>query len=470
MAKDSMEETPQALATQDDETLFVEPPTFEVDYKGDCAYEVKVSVPAANKAHQRARLVDELGETAEVPGFRPGRAPKQLLLAKFGKAIATEADGKLISAAFEKLIEDEKLLPISPPDIDGLEEGKESSADQPIEVTFKFEVAPRVELGNYRGLKVERPVVTVDEKDVDEAIDNTRDQYATYEPFKGKAAEGDQVTISFEGTVDGEVFAGGSATEYPYVLGTKRFFPEFEEGLKGAKKGEELTLTVQLPDDLPNDDIKGKEAQFTIKVDEVKRKKKPELDEAFAKELGHDSVDDMRASVKTGLQAGSAQQSQSIVESRLVSQIVEASTFEIAETTVESTTQGVVRDYYQEIAAGRLDPAVLGESSEEFMAKARETAVEEIRRAVVISEIADVEGLEVTDEDWEAEASGIAQRYGIESEIVKNYLAGDDMRSTTHNRILARKTLGRIVELAEVTDKEVPREELEEAENTEKDA
>jgi trigger factor len=469
MAKESMENS-QALAAEDDDNLFVEPPKFEVDYKGDCAYEVKVTVPAANKAHQRQRLVEEMGQTAEVPGFRPGRAPKQLLLAKFGKAIASEADGKLISAAFEKLVDDEKLTPIAAPDIDGLEEGKDSPADQPIEITFKFEVAPRVELGNYRGLKVERPVVTVDDTDVDEAIKETLGQHAAFESFKGKAAEGDQVVITFEGTVDGEAFPGGSAQEYPYVLGTQRFFPEFETALKGAKKGAELTVTVQLPDDLPNDDIKGKEANFTIQVNEVKRKKLPTLDDDFAKELGHDSVDDMRAKVKEGLQRGSAQQSQSIVESRLVSLIVEASTFEIAESTIQGTTQGVVRDLYQEIAQGRLDPSVLGEDNEAFMAKSRDTAIDEIKRAVVVSEIADVEGLEVTDEDWEAEASGIAKQYGIESEIVKNYLAGDDMRSTTHNRILARKTLARIVELAEVSDKEVPREELEEAENTEEDA
>ena len=469
MAKESMEDTQQALANPDEENPFVEPPSFEVDYKGDCAYEVKVSVPPANKARQRERLVEELRETAEVPGFRPGRAPRQLLQAKFGKAIASEADGKLISAAFEKLVEDEKLNPIAPPEIDGLDEDSATPAEEAIEVTFKFEVAPRVELGNYRGLKVERPVVTVDDKDVDEALEETRAQSAAFESFRGKAAEGDQVVITFEGTIDGEAFPGGSAQEYPYILGTKRFFPEFEEALQGVKKGGEVSCTVQMPDDLPDEAIRGKEAQFTIKVDDVKRKKVPPVDEAFAKELGHDSVDDMRKAVKESLQRGSAQQSQSIVESRLVEQIVEASSFEIAERTVEETVTSVMRDIYQDVAAGRMDMSSL-ENPDDLQKMARERALREIKGAVVISEIADVEGLEVTDEDWEAEASGIAQQYGIESEIVKNYLAGADMRSTTHNRILARKTLARIVELAEVADKEVPREELEEAENTEKDA
>ena len=470
MAKDTMEDTQQAVANPDDaENIFVEAPVFEIDYKGDCAYEVKVSVPAANKARQREILVDELGQSAEVPGFRPGRAPKNLIVAKFGKAISAEADSKLLAAAFDKLIEDEKLNPITAPEVDGIDETKTAGSDEPIVVTFKFDVAPRVELGNYRGLKVERPVVTVDEKDVDEAIEETRGQSASFETFKGKAAEGDQVVITFEGKVDGEAFPGGSAQGYPYILGTKRFFPEFEEALKGVKKGEEVPCTVKLPDDLPNEDIRGKEAQFTITIDEVKRKKLPALDDAFAKELGHDSVDDMRKAVRESLQRGSSQQSQSIVETRLVDQIVDASTFEISPRTIEETVQSVMRDIYQDVASGRVDISAVSDQ-DGLVALANDRAMKEIKGAVVISEIADVEGLEVNDEDWEEEASGIAQRYGIESEIVKNYLAGADMRSTTHNRILARKTLARIVELAEVTDKEVPREELEQAETTEEDA
>lgn len=470
MANDSIEQTQAALAGTDAESPFVEPPAFKIDYKGACAYEVKVSVPASNKAQQRNKLIDELSATAEVPGFRPGRAPRPLLVAKYGKAVASEADSKLISASFEKLIEDEKLELIAPPEIEGLDGEKAPGENDPIEVTFKFEVAPRVDLGNYRGLKVERPVVTVDDKDVDEAMQETLQRYATYETTDAAAQDGDQIVISFEGTIDGEAFAGGKADHYPYVMGTKRFFPEFEAALEGATAGSELTCTVAMPDDLPEASIAGKQADFTIKVEEVKRKQLPDLTEEFAKELGYESVDDMRVKAKESLQRGSSAQSARIVESRLVDQIVEASTFEIAETTVGETTKGVLNEIIQEISSGRMDPSILEGEEGALMNKARERALSEIKGAVVISEIADVEGLEVTEEDWEQEATGLAQRFGMETEIVKNYLAGQDMRSTTHNRILARKTLARIVELAEITDKEVPRDELESAGDDQKDA
>ncbi|MCB1217939.1 trigger factor, partial [bacterium] len=205
MSEKDVEES--AVAVQDagsGEFEFTEDPTFSVDYKGECAYEVKVSIPAANTLKQSDEMFEELQEEAELPGFRRGKAPRRLVERKFGKAVRGEAVEKLVSAAFRKLIKAEELRPIDYPDIEGLENVHELPADAPLDFVLKFEVAPRVTLGDYKGIAVERPVLLIDKKAVEEAIDSFRERQASYVAIEqGEAQEGDQVIIDFAGTLNG---------------------------------------------------------------------------------------------------------------------------------------------------------------------------------------------------------------------------------------------------------------------------
>jgi len=253
-----LNETPEVIvpepkhADDEEELQFAEEPQFEVEYKGDCAYAVKCSIAAVNEKAQAAEMLDELQDEAQLPGFRRGRAPRRLIENKFSKIVRGEAAQKLVSAAFKKLIATQALKPIHLPDIDGLEKLKERAPEAPIECTFKFEVMPRCELGQYRGIEVERPVLKVTDADVGRVLDSMRDRFAVYEASKKAAAEGDQVIIDFKGLIEGKEFAGGSAENYPYILGSKRFFAQFEEVLKGAKTGAELSCDVPFPADYSN--------------------------------------------------------------------------------------------------------------------------------------------------------------------------------------------------------------------------
>ncbi len=451
-----------ARAETAEESTFVEPPSYQIDYKGDCAYEVHVEVPAANKAKQRSELIDELQGEAEIPGFRRGRAPRKLLESKFGKALSGEVAGKLVEASFEKLVKDEKLRPIAQPEIEGLEEDKAPAESEPLAFTLKFEVAPRVELGNYRGLEVERPVVTVDEQDAENAIEEQRSHRATFETVEGEAAqEGDQVVIDFEGAVDGEPFDGGSASSYPYILGTQRFFPEFETALAGMKTGESKTFDVALPDNLPNEAIKGKTAQFTVTVQELKRRVPPPLDDAFAKESGFESLADMRANVAERLREGSASQSDRIANERLLQQIVENSIFEFAKTTVSEAVESEVQTMLRQAVQSGMTPQALQEQMDDLRQRAEERALNSLKHMVVLSEIAEVEGIEVTEKDFEREASTMAGQFGVDAATVMGYLASEEQRSSTYVRLLNGKAMDAVREHAKITDKEVPHDELE---------
>jgi trigger factor len=449
-------------AEEAEEPIFVEDPSFEIDYKGDCAYEVKVSIPPANRKKQAEDMFDELKQEAEVPGFRRGKAPRKLIERKFAKAVRSEVDAKLVSAAFDKLITDKDLHPIASPDIDGLEGLKDIPEDQPITLTFKFEVGPRVELGKYRGIEVERPVVSVDEKDVDEAVEEQRQRMAVFETVAdAEAKEGDQVIIDFKGTVDGVEFAGGSAENYPYILGTRRFFAEFEDALQGAKAGDEKECDVTFADNYPNADLQGKTAHFTIKVKEIKRRQAPELTDELAQQFGYESIADMREKFTEQMRAGSAAQSDRIAEARALEKIIEDSKFEIPNKLIENLTDRLHEEEVRRLLSARVPLAQVRERDEELRAHAREHALNEIKSTVVLNEIAEAEGLEVTDEDFEQEAHAIADRTGLASTIISQYIREGEERSSYESRILRAKALRTIIENAQVTDKELPREEME---------
>ncbi|MCX5759792.1 MAG: trigger factor [Candidatus Hydrogenedentes bacterium] len=258
-------DVPAAEEGGEDEFKFVEEPAFEIDHKGDCLYEVKVSIPPANERKLAADTFDELQHEAELPGFRRGRVPRKLIERKFAKVVRNDVEGKLVKAAVVKLIKEKDLKPTGVPEVVDYEKNDHRQADDPIAFTLKFEVGPRVDLCKYRGVSVERPLYIVQDKDTEDAIKTLQSRYSVFDAVEGaEAADGDQAIISFKGLIDGAEFPGGAAENYPDILGSKRFFPEFEEVLIGAKSGDTRTCHVTFPDSYPAEHLRGRTAQFEI--------------------------------------------------------------------------------------------------------------------------------------------------------------------------------------------------------------
>lgn len=461
------DEAPPEEVKEEEESDFVEDPEFELDYKGDCAYEVKVTISPVNETQKSAEMIDELKKEAEVPGFRPGRAPRKLIEKKFGKIVKGEVEAKLVSAAFQNLIKKEDLQPLGLPDIEGLEEGKDRPDGEPLQFTFKFEVAPRVELGKYKGISVERPVVKVRDEEVNHVIDDMRSRYSVFETLEeGVAADGDQITIDFRGTVDGEEFAGGSASDYPYILGTKRFFPEFEKALLGSSPGDEVSCTVTLPDNLPNEELRAKKADFTIKVKELKRRQMPELNDDFAKQAGFENVDDMREKIRLQIQEDASEQSNAVAEDRALESVIKGCRYEMPASLIEELSNDIYRQRVAQLRRIGDSMADIEAREEELRKEAREATENEIKRVITLNEIGKAEDVEVTDDDFEQEIATMARRAGLQSDVVANYLEEGGRRGQTEGRIFRAKAMKVIMDNAKVKDKEVTQEELELQENT----
>jgi len=298
---------------------------------------------------------------------------------------------------------------------------------------------------------------------VDEQIKQMLERGATYEPLEeGAAEDGDQAVIDFVGKIDDEPFPGGSATDYPYVLGTKRFFPEFEAAMIGAAPGQEVSCEVAFPDDYREESLRGKLAHFTITLKSVNRRVVPEATDEFAKGLGYDSLEAMRASVEERLRESAADTSARLAERNAISAVVEASTFEMPKSLIERVSADNYAESVQELMRMRVPQSLIAEQEEELRARARDNAIEEIKRLVVLNEISEAEGIEVTEEDFESEMEEMAARTGVGLDALGDYIGGDaERRSRYEDRIYRAKALKVILDNAVITDKEVTDEELE---------
>lgn len=466
--KTTTEETVEETNATEQETEgkdfeFVEAPSFEVDYKGDCLYEVKVSIPAANEKKLSEDVLDELRQEAELPGFRRGRAPRKLLEKKFAKAVRSDVDLRLINAAFEKLIEEKELKPLSAPNVEDFEADASKRKDgDPLNFTLKFEVLPKIDLGKYRGLEVERPVMKTTDEDIARVIENTRGRLAVYETVEGiAAADGDQVIITFKGTVDGEEFPGGAAENYPYILGTKRFFPEFENALVGAKTDDTVACDVSFGDDYGAAHLRGKTAHFEITINEIKRRNLPDLNDEFAKQVGHDSLDAMKKNIEDRLKESAQKESESVARSRALEAIITGSTFELPKSLIESMARENYESKIKELREMRIPNAEIAQRDEELRTSAHTAAEDSIKAWVTVREIAEAEGIEVTDEDFEKEAAQIAARTGVAIDAVSKFLGESERRNSYELRMLEDKVMALVLAEAKITDKEVEAEELE---------
>ncbi|MFP4192120.1 MAG: trigger factor, partial [Candidatus Hydrogenedentota bacterium] len=363
----------------DEETFkFVEDPEFDVKYQGDCLYEVDISIPPANRTKKSEELFSELKSEAEVPGFRPGRAPRRVLEKRFGKAVKGEVISQLLDAAFKKLLEEQELEPLDTPDIEGIKENEDTPDTEPLKFTLKFEVGPIAKIDDYKNLELEREVLKVGDDEVDAALERLGERNQDYVTVDDAAQEDDQVVIDFDGAVDGEFFEGGAGRDYPYILGAKRFFPEFDEVLTGAKAGDEKQCEVTLPGHMPNEALRGQKAQFTLKVKNVKRKQNPELNDEFAQNLGYENLSDMREKIRESIQ----ERYDSVLDSRLreqaVDKLVDMASFELPQSWVTRLTEGYVNDLRSE-AGYEQDETGSEEEEAEWRKHAQERAEREIK-------------------------------------------------------------------------------------------
>ena len=420
-----------------------------------------VTIPAATITSKVEGEVKKIAPQVRMPGFRAGKVPANLVKKLHGPAIHQEALNTSIREAMDKLVADNALRPAMNPDVkltDGYEEGKDA------ELTVSLEILPTIAAPSLDGLKLDKLTVPVSDEAVTEAVANIAKQQQRFETKDGEAADGDQVIIDFTGKLDGVEFDGGKAEKAPLVIGADRFIPGFEEQLKGIKAGDERTITVTFPEDYPAENLAGKETTFDIVAHEVKAPAESKLDDDFAKELGLESLEQLTGLLRGQLEQETAGLTRTAMKRSLLDQLAAGHDFDVPPTMVEAEFSQIWQQLIQE-AQNEEDPAAALEEIEAEKDDYRKIAERRVRLGLLLSEIGQANGVEVTQQEMGMLMQQAAQQYRPEDrQRFFEYVQQDPMMAAQLRAPLYEdKVVDFLIEKAEVTEREVTRDELQAA-------
>jgi trigger factor len=422
-----------------------------------------VTISAGDIASRIEGEVQRMAPQVRMPGFRPGKVPANLVKKMHGPALHQEALNTSIKEAMDKLVADNRLRPAMQPEVslgEGYEEGKDA------ELSVSLEVLPQIDAPSLDGLKLEKLVVPVADSEVDEAISRIASQQKRFaDAEEGKAAElGDQVVVDFVGKLDGVAFDGGTAENQAIELGAGRLIPGFEEQIVGAKAGEERQIVVTFPEDYPAENLKGKETTFDITVHAVKVAGETAIDDDFAKELGLESLEQLKGLLRGQLEQETAGLTRTQMKRALLDQLASSHDFDVPPSMVEAEFNQIWEQLKQEAAREEDPEAALAELEAE-KDDYRGIAIRRVRLGLLLSEIGQQNGIEVSQQEMQMLVAQASQQYRPEdrqrfAEYIRSEpLAAAQLRAPLYED----KVVDFLFDKAEVTEREVSREELQEA-------
>lgn len=413
---------------------------------------LKITLPAeeVNKGFKKA--VAKIAGQVNIPGFRKGKAPRNIIEMHYGKeAVKQEAFELVANQCYTEALEQEKLIPVSDPKVEDsvFEENKD------MELTIKVTLKPEVKLGDYKELHVEKEVVEVTDEAVEEQVQGLRSRHAKMvEAEEGAVIEkGDFAIIDFAGTVDGEPFSGGEGKGYPLEVGSNSFIPGFEDQLVGLKKGDSTDVDVTFPEEYFVKELAGKQAIFKVNVQDVKRKELPELtDEYVAANSDCKTVEELRASYKERMQKAAENNAQIAYEKALIDLAVANAEFEVPEIMIEDRVTQMIDEMRMSLEARKLTLEQYMQYSGIDMKQLRErqhdAAVENVKTDIVLDAIAKAENIQVSMEDVDSELSAIASQHGATLEDVKKIIKSNGTMGLLLANILRRKAAHVIIDSA----------------------
>ncbi len=427
--------------------------------------EFEVVVPASELDDRLATRLNEIQGQVQIKGFRPGKVPVNHLRRLYGKSSMAEIVQAVINEiARDTLTERGERAALSPdfklPEDEGAAE-KILNGEADLTYTMSYEVLPAVEVADFSSISVERPVVEGTDAEVDEETAKLAESARTFSPKDGKSEDGDRMTISYVGKVDGEVFPGGSDENATIRLGTSQFIPGFAEQLVGLAAGEEKTITVTFPEDYGATHLAGKEANFDIVVKEVAAADPLTLDDELAKRVGLESLDQLKDAIRQQIQSRYTMQARQKVKRQLLDQLDTLHTFELPPKMVEQEFDNIWRQIVGEM--GQQGRTFESENTTEEAAREdyHKSAERRVRRGLVLSEIGEKNKIEVTEPEVQrALQAQLRQFPGREKQLVDYYRANPDAIASLRAPIFEEKGVDYVLELVKVTDKTVTAEEL----------
>ena len=414
---------------------------------------------AVEKAYRKLR------RKINVPGFRPGRAPRKIIEGMYGAEVFyEEAINIAFPEAYEAAVKEQELQVVGYPAVelvgDATQDGFTFKATAP--------VYPEVTLGQYKGLSAPKDEVKVTAADVDERVKILQDRNTRLVSVDREAKEGDTAVIDFEGFLEGKPFDGGKGENHSLELGSHSFVPGFEEQVVGMKAGEEKDIDITFPEDY-HADLAGKAVVFKVKVHEVKEKEVPALDDEFAKDVSEfDTLKDLKADLKKKITEERQKDADRAFEDALMEQVAEGITADVPDAMVEGQARQFLENFKMQIAQQGIPydqyMKMTGMDEQKLLEDAKEPALRQVRLDLALAAIIKAENIEVSDEEVEAEFKKMADQYGMELDMVKKYLQADQVK----DQVTTQKAIAVVVDSAVATKPEKKDEEKKPAKKTKK--
>lgn len=427
--------------------------------------EIKITVPATDLDSQLSSKLDELRGQARIRGFRPGKVPVTHLKRLYGKSVMAEIIQETVNDSTQKALDDRAEKPAYQPEIKLTEDQEEiqrvmnGAAD--FEYTVSFEVLPKIELGDFSTIELQRETLTIPDEEIKESIERLAEQNRPFAAKEGAAEDGDRVSMDYLGKIDGEPFEGGADTDSDIVLGSDSFIPGFEDQLVGAKAGEERTIEVTFPDDYPAAHLAGKTATFDITVKAVSAPGEAPEGDALAQTLGLEDLDKLRTVIRDQIEGEIASHGRMKLKRDLLDALDVAYSFDLPPTLVEREFDAIWKQVEGDLEkAGKTfeDEDTTEEKAREDYQKIAERRV---RLGLLLAEIGERNEIELSDDEVNrALMARIRQFPGQEQQVFDFYQQNPAALAEIRAPLFEDKVIDFILELAKVTNKEVTKEEL----------
>ncbi len=431
-----------------------------VEHISKCKVLLRIAVEPGDLAAEFARVEHEVLKHATLPGFRPGKAPRERVVKVFESRIADEVKRAALNNSYKQALEEQHLRPVTAPEVEEVEFGRDTGLCYHATV----EVEDPFELPSYQGLVVNRPNRVVTEEDVNTALERLRDQQASFATVNRPLQPNDFVVVNYQGTVDGKPItdlaptARGLAEQKKFWLYAQpdNFLPGFSDQLLGAAAGDKRTVTITFPADFVSQSLAGRTAVYEVEVLEVKEKVPPPLDEAFAKSLGAASLEQLRAGVRRDLENELRSTLKRNVQDQLVRQLLSAVSCELPETLVQAQTRSVVYDVVRANQQRGVSKEAIDEKKDEIYSFANASAKERVKLTLILNRIAEKEGIKVSQEELSQRIVYLAAQHNMKPEKLAKQLQERGGLSELHQQVLSAKVLDLIELQARVEEIPAP--------------
>lgn len=415
----------------------------------ECVSSIDIEVPKETVDQAFEEVYDEIAKAATIPGFRAGKAPKDLVRKHYAKHAGDEVLKRLLPDAYQKALETHKLKPVGMPAISDVDfaEGKV--------LTFRARINTRPEftLKNYKGIKLDRKAVSVTPQDIEKTIESLREMHAKYLAADDRPArDGDYVVCDLACTVDGKE-AHKKRENVWMAIEKESFIPGLAEKIAGMKKDEERDIDVVLPEKYPDKSLAGKKAVYRVTVKGIKTRQLPAVDDEFAKDLGKETLAALKEAISTELDARMKASAAVETENQLLNHLTAENTFPVPAAFVKRQLDFMVENSKQKLLEKGFKKEDLDKKDEEFRAKFKDDAIRQVRLLFILDEIATDEGIEVSDEDVAASYRSLSAQAGRTEEEVKAYYEKEELVDNLVDKIREEKTIAFLLKNAVITEK-----------------